>query len=101
MVCDAEMPSRAVLDTALQWQATPRPVPNLGYACLNMALREQKPPLFTNRSAALPPRRQLCLAVSTNLAAGLQQVIPLSMGFCVKITATAGYAGYRSVKHSS
>ena len=50
--CFAEMPTRDVLDTALQWQPTARPVPNLGYACLTMALREQKPPIFTNRCAA-------------------------------------------------
>jgi hypothetical protein len=25
------------------------PVPNLGYACLNMALRELNPPIFTSR----------------------------------------------------
>ena len=46
----AEMPGREVLETALTWTPTPRPIPNLGYACLNMDLREQKPPIFTNRS---------------------------------------------------
>lgn len=46
----AEMPGREVLETALRWTPTPLPIPNLGYACLNMDLREQKPPIFTNRS---------------------------------------------------
>lgn len=27
----------------------PRPVPNLGFACLNATLRAQKPPVFSNR----------------------------------------------------
>ena len=51
----AEMPGREVLETALGWTPTPRPIPNLGYACLNMDLREQKPPIFTNRSSVPPP----------------------------------------------
>ncbi len=45
----AEMPSREVLETALQWDPVPLPVPNFGYACLNLELRYQKPPIFTNR----------------------------------------------------
>lgn len=31
----------------------PRPVPNLGYACLNSTLQLQKPPVTTNRGAIL------------------------------------------------
>lgn len=31
----------------------PRPIPNLGYACLNMDLRELKPPVFTSRDCIL------------------------------------------------
>lgn len=27
----------------------PLPVPNFGYACLNMSLRNLKPPIFTSR----------------------------------------------------
>ncbi len=45
----AEMPTREVLETAVQWKPTSLPVPNLGYACLNLDLREQKPSIFTNR----------------------------------------------------
>ena len=43
------MPTREVLDQALQWKPEPLPIPNLGYCCLNMDLREQRPPIFTNR----------------------------------------------------
>lgn len=49
ITCRAEMPSREVLQTALQWDPIPLPVPNFGYACLNLELRYQKPPIFTNR----------------------------------------------------
>jgi len=49
ITCCAEMPSREVLQTALQWDPIPLPVPNFGYACLNLELRYQKPPIFTNR----------------------------------------------------
>lgn len=45
----AELPDRSILQTAESMQKAPLPVPNLGYCCLNMALREQKPPIFTNR----------------------------------------------------
>ena len=38
-----------MLQRALAAPAAKRPVPNLGYACLNMALREQRPPIYTNR----------------------------------------------------
>ena len=46
---DAEIPGPDVLERALTAAPVPRPVPNLGYACLNMALREQRPPIYTNR----------------------------------------------------
>ena len=65
----AEMPGREVLETARCWTPTPRPIPNLGYACLNMELREQRPPIFTNRSTPPPTCNKghkqalLCLAV--------------------------------------
>ena len=45
----AELPDRSILQTVESMQRDPLPVPNLGYCCLNMALREQKPPIFTNR----------------------------------------------------
>lgn len=45
----AEIPGPDVLERALTVAPVPRPVPNLGYACLNMALREQRPPIYTNR----------------------------------------------------
>lgn len=31
------------------YRPPPRLAPNLGYACLNMELRELKPPVFTSR----------------------------------------------------
>ena len=43
------MPGPEVLERALATPAVRRPVPNLGYACLNMELREQRPPIYTNR----------------------------------------------------
>lgn len=48
-VSHAEIPGMEVLERALAAPAAKRPVPNLGYACLNMALREQRPPIYTNR----------------------------------------------------
>ena len=45
----AELPDRSILETVESMPRDPLPVPNLGYCCLNMALREQKPPIFTNR----------------------------------------------------
>ncbi|KAK9829616.1 hypothetical protein WJX72_006904 [[Myrmecia] bisecta] len=44
-----EIPGPEILERARAQTPPPRPVPNLGYACLNMDLREQKPPVFTNR----------------------------------------------------
>lgn len=46
---EAEIPGPEALERALAAAPVPRPVPNLGYACLNMALREQRPPIYTNR----------------------------------------------------
>ena len=43
----AEIPTMAILDEAVTLAA--RPVPNLGFACLNATLRAQKPVIFTNR----------------------------------------------------
>ena len=48
-VSHAEIPGPEVLERALVAPPAKRPVPNLGYACLNMALREQRPPIYTNR----------------------------------------------------
>ncbi len=45
----AEIPGPEALERALAAPAARRPVPNLGYACLNMDLREQRPPIYTNR----------------------------------------------------
>lgn len=55
-------------------------MPNLGYACLNMDLREQKPPIFTNRDCikktftdkGLPCISQLALDNSKALAGLIQ-----------------------------
>ncbi|KAK9844142.1 hypothetical protein WJX81_005743 [Elliptochloris bilobata] len=44
-----EIPGLEVLERARQCGIAARPVPNLGYACLNMELREQRPPIYTNR----------------------------------------------------
>ena len=69
-----------MLDAAPSLTLPPRPVPNLGYACLNMALREQKPPIFTNRDCikksftdkGLPFISGLALENSHNLAGVIQ-----------------------------
>lgn len=51
--CAAEIPPLELLDEARAAKLDPKPVPNLGYACLNMELRDQKPPIFTNRDCVL------------------------------------------------
>ena len=38
-----------LLDELSNFTPTERPVPNLGFACLNATLRAQKPPIYTNR----------------------------------------------------
>ncbi|KAK9831028.1 hypothetical protein WJX74_000567 [Apatococcus lobatus] len=48
-----EIPSLDLLPEARATKLDPRPVPNLGYACLNMELREQRVPIFTNRDCVL------------------------------------------------
>lgn len=63
-----EMPTREVLETALQWKPTALPVPNLGYACLNLDLREQKPPIFTNREMREVTFKQKGLTYVSQLA---------------------------------
>ena len=45
----AEIPAVEILEEAVKVQLAPRPVPNLGFACLNATLRAQKPPIFSNR----------------------------------------------------
>ena len=45
----AEIPGVEILEEAVKVQLSPRPVPNLGFACLNATLRAQKPPIFSNR----------------------------------------------------
>ena len=49
----AEIPTIELLTEARATRLDPRPVPNLGYACLNMELREQRVPIFTNRDCVL------------------------------------------------
>lgn len=44
----AEIPSVEILAEAERQAPQPRPVPNLGFACLNATLRAQKPPIFSN-----------------------------------------------------
>ncbi|KAA6425044.1 MAG: UV damage endonuclease [Trebouxia sp. A1-2] len=63
-----EMPSREVLQTAVQWDPVPLPVPNLGYACLNLELRYQKPPIFTNRDMRLVTFKQKGMTYVSQLA---------------------------------
>ncbi|PSC67605.1 UV damage endonuclease [Micractinium conductrix] len=48
-LADLPTPELVARLTAEGYTAPPLPVPNLGYACLNMALREHKPPVFTSR----------------------------------------------------
>ncbi|EFN52894.1 hypothetical protein CHLNCDRAFT_54215 [Chlorella variabilis] len=56
------------------------PVPVLGYCCLNMTLRDRKPPIFTSRdcikrtleSKGLPHLGELCLANCRDLALIIQ-----------------------------
>ena len=38
-----------LLDELVDFTPSERPVPNLGFACLNATLRAQKPPIYTNR----------------------------------------------------
>ena len=45
----SEIPPPEILEEALKAEIPDRPVPNLGFACLNATLRAQKPPIFTNR----------------------------------------------------
>ena len=45
----AEIPAVEILEEAVKVEPAPRPVPNLGFACLNATLRAQKPPIFSNR----------------------------------------------------
>ena len=76
----AEIPGLEVLERARAAPAAKRPVPNLGYACLNMALREQRPPIYTNRDCikktfdekGLPWISALALENSRALAAIVQ-----------------------------
>ncbi|DBA81748.1 TPA: hypothetical protein ACH3X1_007483 [Trebouxia sp. C0004] len=63
-----EMPSREVLQTALQWDSVPLHVPNFGYACLNLELRYQKPPIFTNREMRLATFKQKGMSYVSQLA---------------------------------
>ena len=49
----AAIPTPELLAEARATKLDPLPVPNLGYACLNMELRDQKPPVFTNRDCVL------------------------------------------------
>ena len=45
----AAIPGIDILEAAFAAPPAQRPVPNLGYACLNMDLREAKPAVFTSR----------------------------------------------------
>lgn len=74
-------PTAETLATLAQYNPPPRPVPNLGYACLCMELRELKPtPVFTSRdcvkktfeSKGLPYIGELCLANIKDLARVIQ-----------------------------
>ncbi|PRW39126.1 UV damage repair endonuclease [Chlorella sorokiniana] len=77
-----EVPSEALLERlrAEGYTPPPLPVPNLGYACLNMDLRELKPPVFTSRDCikrtldakGLPHLGELCLANCKDLLTIIQ-----------------------------
>ena len=47
--CAAAIPGVELLEAAYALPPAERPVPNLGYACLNMDLRAAKPAVFTSR----------------------------------------------------
>lgn len=78
----AELPSEELLARlrAEGYAPPPRPVLNLGYACLNMELRECKPPIFTSRDCiqrtlkakGLPHLGELFLANARDLALLIQ-----------------------------
>ena len=42
-------PTPELLESLKGFDPGPLPVPNFGYACLNMSLRNLKPPIFTSR----------------------------------------------------
>lgn len=77
-----ELPSEGLVARlrAEGYTPPPLPVPNLGYACLNMALRECKPPIFTSRDCiqrtmqakGLPHLGELFLANARDLALLIQ-----------------------------
>jgi UV DNA damage endonuclease len=69
-------PTPELLASLASYTPPPLPVPNLGYACLCMELRELKPPVFTSRGCikrtldakGLPHLGELCLANCRDLA---------------------------------
>ncbi|KAL6778268.1 hypothetical protein ACKKBG_A17550 [Auxenochlorella protothecoides x Auxenochlorella symbiontica] len=73
-------PTPELLEGLKDFVPGPRPIPNLGYACLCCALRELKPPIFTSRDLikrtldekGLPYLGELCLANSRDLARLIQ-----------------------------
>lgn len=73
-------PTHELLASLEDYIPPPRPVPNLGYACLCMDLRELKPPVFTSRDCikrtfdakGLPYIGELCLANCRDLARVIQ-----------------------------
>ncbi|CAL8468727.1 g8267 [Coccomyxa elongata] len=71
-----EIPGRDILEVALAKPPGPRPVPNLGYACLNMDLREQKPPIFTNRDCIQKTFLDKGLAYISSLALENTRALP-------------------------
>ncbi|BDA43287.1 probable UV DNA damage endonuclease at C-terminar half [Coccomyxa sp. Obi] len=71
-----EIPGRDILEVALANPPGPRPVPNLGYACLNMDLREQKPPIFTNRDCIQKTFLDKGLAYISSLALENTRALP-------------------------
>ncbi|KAL4440141.1 hypothetical protein ABPG75_003142 [Micractinium tetrahymenae] len=77
-----ELPSEELIARlrAEGYAPPPPPVPNLGYACLNMEMRECKPPIFTSRDCiqrtlkakGLPHLGELFLANAKDLALLIQ-----------------------------
>eukprot|EP00884_Botryococcus_braunii_P001623 jgi/Botrbrau1/11461/Bobra.27_4s0002.1 len=71
-----EIPTWDILESARQAIPGPRPVPNLGYACLNMTLREMKPAVFTNRDCIQATYLSKGLAYISQLALENSRALP-------------------------
>lgn len=65
------LPNESILDDLVDYVAPPRPKLNLGYACINMELREQKPAknsVFTSRTCIQKTFKEKGLSYISELA---------------------------------